>query len=166
MFETGVHLLNARAVTSGVNARYRIGFLVTMFVAALVGSSSTEREDRTMGNPDRRFHRACGLLFGAILALAACANQTGYRAASVDEGAAKVETRSADLQNEAWKPYCESLSDPLDWAVGAPLCAAGYTVIFGGLAVLSVIAPPFEATFAFVEWMSEQGAVSDTEERY
>ena len=37
MFETDVHPLNARTVTGGENARYRIGILLAMFVAALVG---------------------------------------------------------------------------------------------------------------------------------
>lgn len=37
MFKAGVHLLNAKAFISGVSARYRIGFLMPLFVAALVG---------------------------------------------------------------------------------------------------------------------------------
>ncbi|MDP7624037.1 MAG: ceramidase domain-containing protein [Rhodospirillales bacterium] len=37
MFENNLHMLNARAIISAVKMRYRVGFLVTMFITTVVG---------------------------------------------------------------------------------------------------------------------------------
>ncbi len=106
----------------------------------------------------------------ATLALAACANQTRDRAASVDENTAKVETQSASLQSETWQLDCKKKFDgpsrlhPLDLVIGVPVCVVKDTVaavvLVGALAAVVANLPPV----LHADWASQQCRASDTEE--